>query len=268
MMTGARTGLDRSRTGRSEAQKGASGAADRDERTAHDASGNPSNGSPVGSRQQLRSDRSTRELIAAAGDLISEVGYSGMTLAAVGERAGYSRGLASTKFGSKEGLLMALLNRITVDWRYRNVLTPESHEHARDLLLSFLRAVHNQVQTDARGMKVLYGLIFEALSPIPELQRYMREFHVQMRRELADILRQGQADGSVTLDVVPEHEADLIVAALRGIAYQWALDPEHYDPAPALAYLTATLEHHLAPRTAPRSRENRERPDRRRNHRA
>jgi len=35
-----------------------------------------------------------------------------MTLAAVGERAGYSRGLATARFGSKDELLRALVERI------------------------------------------------------------------------------------------------------------------------------------------------------------
>ena len=44
-------------------------------------------------RHKERSELSTRRLLDAAGELIVEGGYEAMTLAAVGERAGYSRGL-------------------------------------------------------------------------------------------------------------------------------------------------------------------------------
>jgi len=47
-------------------------------------------------------------LLDAAADLIAEGGYEAMTLAAVGERAGYSRGLVTARFGSKDQLLEAL----------------------------------------------------------------------------------------------------------------------------------------------------------------
>ena len=72
-------------------------------------------------RQKERSSLSTRRLLDAAGELISEGGYAAMTLAAVGERAGYSRGLVSARFGSKRELVEALVERITTVWNARNV---------------------------------------------------------------------------------------------------------------------------------------------------
>lgn len=43
---------------------------------------------------------------------IGRGGYAAMTLAEVGELAGYSRGLATHHFGSKAGLLTAILDRV------------------------------------------------------------------------------------------------------------------------------------------------------------
>src|SRR3954451_2491876 len=43
---------------------------------------------------------------------IGRGGYTAMTLAEVGELAGYSRGLATHHFGSKAGLLTAILDRV------------------------------------------------------------------------------------------------------------------------------------------------------------
>src|SRR3954470_1249853 len=43
---------------------------------------------------------------------IGKGGYAAMTLAEVGELAGYSRGLATHHFGSKAGLLTAILDRV------------------------------------------------------------------------------------------------------------------------------------------------------------
>src|SRR4051795_3604678 len=76
---------------------------------------------PSPNGHQVRSDRSTRLLIRAAGDLVAEGGYQSMTLATVGERAGYSRSLATARFGSKAKLLEALVDEIVVRWTLTKV---------------------------------------------------------------------------------------------------------------------------------------------------
>ncbi|WP_141014684.1 TetR/AcrR family transcriptional regulator [Nocardioides sambongensis] len=52
--------------------------------------------------QAERSNESRRRLIEAAITLLAERGYAGASLAAIGERAGVSRGLVTHHFGSKE----------------------------------------------------------------------------------------------------------------------------------------------------------------------
>src|SRR3978361_2083635 len=67
--------------------------------------------------KQARAELSTTRLLEAAAELIRDRGYEGTTLAAIGERAGYSHGLATRRFGSKEGLLGVLLDRLVMDGR-------------------------------------------------------------------------------------------------------------------------------------------------------
>src|SRR5437764_2201484 len=66
--------------------------------------------------KQARSELSTTRLLDAAAELIAEVGYDRATLAQIGERAGYSHGLVTRRFGSKENLLWTLVERMTVQW--------------------------------------------------------------------------------------------------------------------------------------------------------
>src|ERR1700750_760341 len=61
------------------------------------------------SRTQVeRRAEAERKLLEAATELIAERGVRAVTLAAVGERAGYSRGLVTHHFGNRQGLLDAL----------------------------------------------------------------------------------------------------------------------------------------------------------------
>jgi AcrR family transcriptional regulator len=62
--------------------------------------------------QAERVAASDKALLAAAIELIAERGYERTTLALIGERAGYSRGLVTQRFGSKEKLLWAVIKQM------------------------------------------------------------------------------------------------------------------------------------------------------------
>ena len=59
--------------------------------------------------QAQRREESDGRLLAAAAAIIAEEGYLAATLERVGERAGFSRGLAGRKYGSKDGLIEAVI---------------------------------------------------------------------------------------------------------------------------------------------------------------
>jgi AcrR family transcriptional regulator len=200
---------------------------------------------PPANRHQARSELSTRRLLEAAGELIVEGGYEAMTLAAVGERAGYSRGLVTARFGSKDLLLQALVERIIDRWHHRNVLPRTTGGTGREAIVILLEAITEQVERDPTDVRVLYALMFEALRPIPELRSTFVEFHASMRADLAALVRKGVRDGSIAPGTSPSKEAALIVAGLRGVGYQWRLDPDGFDPRPALRHLVSTTDARL-----------------------
>jgi AcrR family transcriptional regulator len=199
----------------------------------------------LANRQRERSQRSTRALLDAAGEVIAEVGYENMTLAAVGERAGYSRGLVTARFGSKAKLLAALVERMTTGWTHRNVLPRTTGRTGLDAVVILLDAIREQAQSDPRSMRVLYALMFEALGPNADLRAHFVEFHHTFRADIAKLLRRGVRDGSIHSGVDPAAEAVLIVGGLRGVAYQWSLDADAFDPVGALAYLIRVTEARL-----------------------
>jgi AcrR family transcriptional regulator len=198
-------------------------------------------------RHQERSDLSTARLLDAAAELISEGGYEAMTLAAVGERASYSRGLVTARFGSKEQLLTVLVDRITTGWSHRNVLPRTVGRPGRDGILILVDAIRAQAERDPRALRTLYALMFEALGANVVLRDHFIEFHRTMRADLAKLVRRGRRDGSVRRGLRPEEEATLVVAELRGIAYQWLLDPDGFDPVSALRCLAEAIDHRLRP---------------------
>ncbi|MEU1984508.1 TetR/AcrR family transcriptional regulator [Nocardia sp. NPDC019395] len=193
---------------------------------------------------QVRSERSTRLLLRAAGELVAEGGYQSMTLATVGDRAGYSRSLATARFGSKAKLLEALVEEIVVRWDVEKV-EPELHGlSGLDALRVMLTEIRNSYEKSPKSLEILYALIFEAVGPVPELRDRFVEFHQGQRSRIAAYIRRGVDDGSVVADIDPDQQAAAIVAQLRGVGYLWKLAPSDIDSGAVLTtYINQVICH-------------------------
>lgn len=188
-------------------------------------------------KQQQRTERSTNALLEAASDLIVDGGFAALTFAAIGERSGYSRGMVTARFGNKDGLIDALIERIVTTWSHRNVIPQTKGCSGLDGAMILLDAIITQAAKDPRGLRVLYSLMFEAVGSNEEMVQRFAKFHEGMRADFAKYVRRGQRDGSIRRGPSPDREAELFVAGLRGIGFQWLIDPGSFDPVKALTYL-------------------------------
>lgn len=196
---------------------------------------------PTLSLKQARSRHSTGRLLRAAAELIAERGYERTTLAAIGARAGYSHGLVTRRFGSKDGLLDALLQRMVADWQEREI-APLLHGRSGAPALNLaIRGIRQSIRRDPVAVRALYTLMFEAHRDSPAILRdRMRDLHHSQRAGYKRAIAAGIQDGSVRSDVDPVATARLAVSTLRGAAYQWLLEPD-FDIDATLA----ALEEHL-----------------------
>jgi AcrR family transcriptional regulator len=195
--------------------------------------------------QQERVAESDQRMLSAALRLIAERGYRGTSLAAIGEAAGYSRGLVHERFGSKEGLLWALTKQILRVWNQ------ESRAHGKertgiDALCDMLDNHRRAIEED-RGIRSFYALMFEAIGPTPDLQPEFRQLHVRFRADIEKLLRAGVKSGEIRSDIDPKAQAALLLATQRGIAFQWLLDREAFSLETAYEEQKKTLRRALAP---------------------
>ena len=179
--------------------------------------------------QQARSELSTSRLLDAAAELIAEVGYERMTLAAIGKRAGYSHGLVTRRFGSKEGLMWALVEKMTLGWFVTYIHPVIDEQAGRPALHARVDGIRASWKRSMRRMRAMYSLMFEALQPIPMLRDRMADLHRQARASVYDAVERGIEDGSVDASVDPDGVARLLTGAIRGAAYQAMLDPDGVD---------------------------------------
>jgi AcrR family transcriptional regulator len=197
--------------------------------------------------QAERTETSSKGLLRAALELIAERGFRAMSLQAVGERAGYSSGLASHRFGSKEGLLKELVKRMLGRWG-ADVRDRVVGERAGVEALHSVAASHRAaLEHSPQSVRALYMLFFESLIDMPDLRRTLGKLDHTLRDNAGNFIRSGIANETTRPDVDVEAQAALFLAVLRGITLQWLVAPEAIDLPRVYAALDDWLERGLAP---------------------
>lgn len=195
--------------------------------------------------QAERRGEAEQRLIRAAAELVGEIGPAGVTLANVGERAGYSRGLATHHFGSKVALMQRLVDSVTAQFRESISVVGEPHpvrDDALRLVDVYLSVLADPQPADRARLALWADTVASAASDLrPAMIAADREF----RAAITDSLQRAIDDGELTSSVHPEGLATVIVGMLRGVALQALLDSDvdlaacHQE---IRALLTARLE--------------------------
>ncbi len=174
---------------------------------------------PARRTQEQRRAETERRVLDAAMALIARSGSRAVTLAEVGEAAGYSRGIVYHHFGSRERLLEAVLDeaqRFDVP-----AYEGDGLDHLVRIVEAYLRNVVRRTPA-ARAFLQLWG---EAIAADPALAPLFARRDADFRQLLADVVRQGVADGSVRSDANPAAAAVLVVALVRGTGLQLIAQP-------------------------------------------
>jgi AcrR family transcriptional regulator len=183
------------------------------------------NARPSPRTQADRSAESDTRMLAAAVSLICEKGPEGTTLKEVGERAGYSRGLAGARFGTKASLYRFIVRSIGEQW------LAELGEAVGDKVgLAAIRAAadaHNRFVTQASDrIRAFYILWFNSIGPDPELKAVIAHIHERRQQDVEEWLRRGIGQGAIRPDADVPAMARQFCASIIGIVYQWLVTPE------------------------------------------
>ena len=171
--------------------------------------------SPRRSQQQRRSETERRVLDAAI-RLIAIHGSRPVSLAEIGQIAGYSRGIVAHHFGNRSALLAAVV---------RDAQIFEVHPTAGtglDRLCGFVADYLRSLTERALPARAFLLLWAEAVAADPDLAPLCTERDAWFRGILAGHLRTGVADGSIRGGVDPDVAAVALVGLLRGIGLQLA----------------------------------------------
>ncbi len=177
--------------------------------------------------QAERTELSDQRMFDATVRLIVERGTQNTRLTDVGIEAGYSRGLASQRFGNKDKLFDFVVLKLGDIWLQK---LKQSIGHNTGLA-AIEGAVerHYQFCTEAPDyVFTFYTLWFESLHMDSQLSETIRKIH---QRRFQDVMNWILNDPHISDSV--KREADYIAgqfsSAVIGIVYYWLLNPQKLD---------------------------------------
>jgi AcrR family transcriptional regulator len=162
-------------------------------------------------------------ILEAAKKILSERGYAKLTLQAVEEESGEYRALVAYYFGSKQGLVDAIIDSLmdAEDEALREHLEgiEEPEERVRTLIDE-----QRQISADWRGFRAFYELLPHIMRD-DRLREDLAADYAKSRELDRQTLAAGGRGGDRDLDKL----AALSVAIVEGLAVQFAADQEHFD---------------------------------------
>jgi AcrR family transcriptional regulator len=174
--------------------------------------------------QAQRRAESERNILQAAAELIAEQGVGAATLEKVGARAGYSRGLATQKYGSKQGLIEALIAHLHARLE---ALLHESHVeqmNGMDAVMAFTNILLRELADDEE-VRAYFMLMAGAVSDRSPVRAAFAASHDNVGQRLQSLLARGQSDGSIHASLNVEAAATFIGSTILGLSTQHLVDP-------------------------------------------
>ena len=178
--------------------------------------------------QAQRTALSDARMLDAAVGLIVEKGADGTTLKEVGEFAGYSRGLAGYRFGSKANLFSYIVRSVGEEW-LRELGQAVENKVGLEAIIAAADAHYHFVLEAADRIRAFYILWFISIGPDVAFTHVLAHVHARRQKDVEAWIESGVAAGKVRKDIDVRVIADQFCAAIIGIVYQWLVAPDAHE---------------------------------------
>lgn len=175
--------------------------------------------------QAERRETAERAILEAAKLIVAEKGLEELSMNEIGEAAGYSRALPAHYFGSKSALIHALADHILAGYaeRMRSSSTPSQ---GLEMLLDVIRFCIDDAIDNPESLRAYQTILINGLTR-PELKPLVDRMLQQSITDIAGLILLAQELGDVRTDIDPYAEASIIIASMRGVMFQWLINPDH-----------------------------------------
>lgn len=181
--------------------------------------------SPLPRRRQAdRRAESENRLLTAAAELLVESGIGATTFENIGRRAGLSRGAVTRRFGSKRGIIEALIDHLKI-----RVYAALEARHLEDVsgleaVLAYVDAFLDSLQGD-HEQRAYFILLAASVSDVSELRIPFYDTHKATAELLEELLCRGVSEGNIRASLDVKAAALMVGSLLFGVAMQSLLDP-------------------------------------------
>jgi AcrR family transcriptional regulator len=195
--------------------------------------------------QAERRDQSERELVRAAVEALSEEGVSASTFDTIALRSGYSRGMVGQRFGSKQGLIEAVIAYLHHGQEsFASADTLEALP-GLDCLLAYVD-FYLRWLSHMGEFKAYFRLLCWSVADIAGVQSLFAAEHDRVREHFVEWVKRGQSEGQIRNDLDATAVARLVGGQLLGLSIQVLIEPD-IDLEPIRSTYLATLRQTLAP---------------------
>ncbi len=185
---------------------------------------------PVRRTQAERRDESERGLLQAAIAVTAEEGVGAVTFDAVGRKGGFSRGLATQRFGSKRGLIEAVISHLHARQEALRHGTRIDELPGLEAVLAFVDHYLRDLAVNDEG-RAYFMLLSSAVADASELRAVFAAAHARVERRLEALVLKGQAEGAIRREIDADAAALMIGSLLFGLSMQLLIDPTmNLDP--------------------------------------
>lgn len=179
--------------------------------------------------RRARSERSSKRLLDAATELIAEQGYSATTIAQIAQKAGYSHGLVTQRFGSKSDLIRMLAREFQGYFAIDRLQPALKRKTGLEGLIVMIETYLDAVAGSGALGRAYYELFGESIVLVPEIHetfvRADRNFRDLLAKTVRSAIKLGEIPGEVDAPAL----ASVALSIIRGTSMQWLLDGGSID---------------------------------------
>lgn len=171
-----------------------------------------------------RTELSDALMLDACINLIIDQGTENTTLKAVGEMAGYSRGLAGARFKSKSGLFSFVIKRVADQWRSEMEKLIEG-KIGYEAICAAIDAHYQFCLKTPRSFRAFYMLWFESTGQDTDISRVIVGIHERRLIDVKHWIELGIENNQLSAKIDAESVSRYFLTSMFGIIYQWLLNP-------------------------------------------
>ncbi|CQR55160.1 TetR/AcrR family transcriptional regulator [Paenibacillus riograndensis] len=169
-----------------------------------------------------KSEEKRKQILFAAFQALSELGYDSVTLQTIADHAEVSKGVVHYYFDNKEAVLVELLEWLTAKISAKEQAAVQEQQTAAGKLKAYIDSAFPGPAKNRSFYRVYLDFLARA-SRIPVYREINQRFYDNCARISTEVLTLGQKEGIFAKELAPDTTAPVIRAIIDGCLIQWLM---------------------------------------------